>query len=60
MLNHGQDNYGRDITSEERDGGKRRYHVTSDGVGILFIDVPAETPLWRVLNTINAHAPAEA
>lgn len=59
MTNHGQDDFGRDITSEVRPDGRIRYHVTFDGEGILFIDQKATVPFAKVLDTINAHAPSE-
>lgn len=59
MTNHGQDRYGRDITSEDRPGGVTRYSVTRDGVGILFVECPTGTAFSRVLMTIEAHEPTE-
>jgi hypothetical protein len=59
MILHGQDAHGRDVTSETRANGVIRYSVARDGVGILYIDQPAQVPFERVLNTINAHSPPQ-
>lgn len=59
MTSHGQDNYGRDITSHPLGDGVIRYSVTKDGDGILYIDRDQSVPFLRVLSTINAHAPSE-
>ena len=58
MINHGQDNYGRDITSESRENGVIRYSVTFNGEGVLFVDRLPSVPFEKVLDAINAHAPA--